>query len=377
MRSSNMEKRQTPKFSVSDFLAVVNQSLDVAFGDIEVEGEISSFKLNQQKYIFFDLKDKDGSVGCFMMAWQLRMPIEDGMKVVVRAVPKVTNWGKFSLTVQAIRPVGEGSLKKSFELLKAKLAKEGLFDESRKRSLPSRPTRVAIISSTQAAGYLDFVKIANERLGGTHFDVYHTRVQGEGAADDIITALERANHASEPYEVIVIVRGGGSQDDLAVFSDEKLVRAVVGSRVPVMTGIGHEVDETLIDFAADVRAATPSQAAYLLLPSKDDLLVDVRSNYTVIERVLGDGLRQAQTIARDSVERCRLAAENRLGQLRGQIADKRQLIESYNPENILARGYSLLRGEVEVGAQVEIITKKHKIKAEVKSYEERSRTVIG
>lgn len=377
MRSSNMEKRQTPKFSVSDFLAVVNQSLDVAFGNIEVEGEISSFKLNQQKYIFFDLKDKDSSVGCFMMAWQLRMPIEDGMKVVVRAVPKVTNWGKFSLTVQAIRPVGEGSLKKSFELLKAKLSKEGLFDESRKRSLPDRPTRVAVISSTQAAGYLDFVKIANERLGGTHFDVYHTRVQGEGAADDVITALERANQAPEPYEVIVIVRGGGSQDDLAVFSDEKLVRAVVGSRVPVMTGIGHEVDETLIDFAADVRAATPSQAAYLLLPSKDDLLTNVKSSYMVIERVLGDALRRAQTIARDSVERCRLAAENRLGQLRGQIADKQQLIESYNPENILARGYSLLRGEVEVGVQVEIITKKHKIKAEVKSYEERSRTIIG
>ena len=156
-----------PTFRVSDFLAVVNQSLDVAFGVVEVEGEVSSFNVNHQKYVFFDLKDATGSVSCFMTVWQLRTPIEDGMKVVVRAAPKVTNRGKFSLTVSDIRPIGEGSLKKSFELLRAKLEKEGLFDDARKRPLPTLPSRVAVISSTDAAGYADFMKIAEERFGGS------------------------------------------------------------------------------------------------------------------------------------------------------------------------------------------------------------------
>ena len=145
-----MENGQSPLFSVSDFLASLNQTLEYAYPSVEVEGEVASFKVNQGKYVFFDLKDAGGSVGCFMTVWQLRVPIEDGMKVIVRAVPKVTPWGKFSLTVQSIRPSGEGSLKKSFELLKAKLEKEGMFAEERNHSLPSPPTHMGMISSTQA-----------------------------------------------------------------------------------------------------------------------------------------------------------------------------------------------------------------------------------
>lgn len=122
-----MEKSPSPIFSVSDFLAALNQTLEYAYPFVEVEGEVASFKVNQNKFVFFDLKDAGGTVGCFMTVWQLGIPIEDGMKVVVRATPKLTPWGKFSLTVQSIRPSGEGSLKKSFELLKAKLEKEGLL----------------------------------------------------------------------------------------------------------------------------------------------------------------------------------------------------------------------------------------------------------
>ena len=120
-----------PQFSVSDFIALTNQTLEYAYPSVDIEGEVSSFKVNQGKFVFFDLKDAGASVGCFMMLFQLRVPIEDGMKVVVTASPKLTQWGKFSLTVRAIRPSGEGSLKKSFELLKAKLDKEGLFAPER------------------------------------------------------------------------------------------------------------------------------------------------------------------------------------------------------------------------------------------------------
>src|SRR5690606_19970645 len=128
------------------------------------------------------------SVGCFMMVFQLRLPIEDGMKVVITAQPKLTQWGMFSLTVKSIRPSGEGSLKKSFELLKEKLDKEGLFSPERKRPLPRMPQRVAVISSTQAAGYADFMKITSDRWGGGQFDVAQVQVQGEAAPDQMIRA---------------------------------------------------------------------------------------------------------------------------------------------------------------------------------------------
>ena len=153
-----MEKLQ---LSVSDFIALTNQTLEYAYPTVVIEGEVASFKINQGKYVFFDLKDSEASVGCFMMAFQLRMPVEDGMKVTIKASPQLTRVGKFSLTVRSIRPSGEGALKKSFELLRAKLAAEGLFASERKRLLPSAPQRIAVVSSTQAAGYADFIKICD------------------------------------------------------------------------------------------------------------------------------------------------------------------------------------------------------------------------
>lgn len=372
-----MENEQTPRFSVSSFLAVINQALEVAFGVVEVEGEVSSFKVNHQKYVFFDLKDEQGLVNCFMTVWQLRVPIEDGMRVIVRASPKVTDWGKFSLTVQAIRPVGEGSLKKSFEILKDKLTKEGLFDESRKRELPERPKRVAVITSTQSAGYVDFVKIANQRLGGTKFFVYHTRVQGDGAADDIIQAIDKSNQASQPYQALVIIRGGGSQEDLAVFNDEKLVRAIASSRSPVLTGIGHEIDETLADFVADVRAATPSEAAFVLLPDRQAVLNQVDSQKQRMLQVLQQKFNDYKSSAMELVSRCRMVFSDRLRAVQAEMAAKASLLESFNPEAVLARGYALIRGKVEVGSELEIVTKELNIYTEVKRYDKRTRTDIG
>ncbi|MDO4508088.1 MAG: exodeoxyribonuclease VII large subunit, partial [Candidatus Saccharibacteria bacterium] len=263
--------------SPSDFVAVVNETLEYGYSGVLIEGEVASFKINQGKWVFFDLKDAETSVSCFMTLWNLKMPIEDGMKVVVRAVPKVTKWGRFSLTVSAIQPVGEGSLKKSFELLKKKLAEEGLFDPAKKRPIPKDLTRLGVISSTGAAGYHDFVKILNARWGGIRVSVAHTQVQGLDAAAQITRALKYFNERGE-VQAIAILRGGGSADDLAAFNDEELVRAIAASKIPVITGIGHEVDEVLADFAADVRASTPSNAAELLTLSREDEIRKVRQN---------------------------------------------------------------------------------------------------
>ena len=360
-----------PTFKVSDFLAVVNQSLDMAFGVVEVEGEVASFKVNHQKYVFFDLKDDTGSVGCFMTVWQMRSPIEDGMKVAVRAVPKVTQWGKFSLTVSEIRPIGEGSLKKSFELLRAKLDKEGLFDEARKRSLPEMPSLVAVISSTGAAGYADFMKIAGQRFGGVKFAVANVQVQGMESPKQIVRAIEYFNQLAELPEVIVIVRGGGSADDLATFNDEPLVRAIVASRVPILTGIGHETDESLSDLAADKAAVTPTNAAQILLPDKAVLIDNIDRKLRLagvhIEQVIEQSQSDIDKIMTSGF-RC---VQERMAEAEQQFKHMEQMLRAVDPRAVLERGYALIRGKMEIGGALDIETKQAFIKAEIKEYYEK------
>ena len=360
-----------PSFRVSDFLAVVNQMLDTAFGAVEVEGEVASFSVNHQKYVFFDLKDAEGSVGCFMTVWQLRVPIEDGMRVVVRAVPKVTKWGKFSLTVSEIRPVGEGSLKKSFELLKEKLAKEGLFDEERKRPLPALPSHVAVISSTNAAGYADFIDIATARYGGVKFVVANVQVQGLGAPKQIVRAIEYMNQLTELPEVIVIVRGGGSADDLAVFNDEPLVRAIAASRVPVVTGIGHETDESLSDLVADRAAITPSNAAQLLVPDKAVLIERVGRQLERAYARTAEAIEHVEMRLDEVLRRSVAVSEERVEEVEQSLSRMEQVLRVVDPRAVLERGYALIRGERRVGGLITIETSYERMNAEVKEYYEK------
>lgn len=351
-----MENVELPLLAVSDLIASLNQTLEYAYPSVAIEGEVSGFKVNQNKYVFFDLKDETGSIGCFMTVWQLRQPIEDGMKVVVTATPKLTNWGKFSLTVQAIRPNGEGSLKRSFELLKAKLEKDGLFSEERKRQLPAMPQHIAVISSTEAAGYADFIKIINDRWGGLHIEVAHVQVQGREAPDQMIRALRYFNTSQEPPEVIVMIRGGGSADDLSAFNDELLVREIAASRVPTLVGVGHETDTSLADLAADKRAATPSNAAQLVVPDKNELARHIQYRIrAVVSQLLEEVDRLIEKMdmrlgnAVDAINR----QHERLTQ---QLAYKKQILSELDPKKVLERGYAILRGDIKVGQVVEIET---------------------
>lgn len=359
-----MEKN-VPRLTVSDFIALTNQTLEYAYPSIEVEGEVASFKVNQGKFVFFDLKDASGSVNCFMTVWQLRVPIEDGMKVIVTATPKLTQWGKFSLTVRAIRPSGEGSLKKSFELLRAKLDKEGLFAQERKRLLPGLPQRVAVVSSVQAAGYADFIKIIDDRWGGLDIDVASVQVQGVSAPDQMIQALRYFNTLEQPPEVIVIIRGGGSADDLSAFNDELLVREIAASRVPTLVGVGHEVDVSLADMVADVRAATPSNAAQILVPDKAEVIRAVRrqvrsllprTEQAIDGKLAGINLRLSDTIA---------LIERRYVRQQDQLDNLRRVLNELDPHKVLARGYAMVRGDIAVGKMIEIEKSDIVITAEV------------
>lgn len=360
----------TQVYSVSDFQAVCNQIMETAFSGVVVEGEVASFKINQGKYVFFDLKDEQSSVGCFMMKYALRFPLEDGMKVRVRAIPKLTNWGKFSLTVQAVMPVGEGDLKKSFELLKKKLGAEGLFAPEKKRPLPENIVKIGVISSTQAAGYADFCKILDERWGGLELQVAHTQVQGMTAADQIIKALNYLNERGE-VQVIAVIRGGGSADDLAVFNDEALVRAIAASKIPVITGIGHEVDESLCDLAADVVASTPSNAAQMLSRDRREVIMNIRSDIVRINNLFNTEVEKRISEVREEILRVGDELIVRITTLESEIASQRRILAQLNPEKILERGYALVKGEVSVGNVVKITTSKQEIKAKITEIKER------
>lgn len=268
----------TPQvISVSEFLGIINETLGFAYPQVVIEGEVSSFKVNQGKFVFFDLKEGDSVLNCFMMVHALKLPVEDGMKVRVTGTPKVMpKSSRFSLTVRAIELAGEGELRRAMELLRQKLESEGLFAVERKRPLPKYPRTIGLITSQQSAAYSDFMKILNARWSGVTVQLADVTVQGATAPDQITAALEHFNTMAEPVDVIALIRGGGSLEDLSAFSTEPVARAVAASRTPIIVGVGHEIDFSLADYAADVRAATPSNAAQLIVPDRTEILAHVR-----------------------------------------------------------------------------------------------------
>ena len=332
-----------PVFGVSDAVALFNQMLETATPHITVVGEVANFKINHGKWVFFDIKDEESTLGCFMSTFSLRVAIEDGMKVVVTARPNITRWGKFSLTIQTIRPMGEGSIRRSFELLRAKLDQEGLFSSERKRRLPEMPQVIGVISSTGAAGYIDFTKIIGERFSGLTLQVANVQVQGDDAPQQVIAALNYFNELATPPEVIAILRGGGSRDDLVAFDDEPLVRAIAGSRVPVITGIGHEIDVTLADLVADVRAATPSNVAQLIVPSHREIVERIDSS---LKQVLSQMDHTTTDLADEVNEREKglfETIERQIDDLTRRYDTMCQVMRQLDPRAVLKRGYALVR----------------------------------
>ncbi len=358
------------KYTPTEFLSVVNQTLDYAYGSVLIEGEVASFKVNQGKWVFFDLKDEESSVSCFMTLFQMRMPLEDGMKVIVRGTPKVTKWGKFSLTVQTVTPVGEGSLKKAYELLKKKLTEEGLFAPEKKRGLPENLTKIGVISSTQAAGYADFIKIINARWGGLEVQVAHTQVQGLDAPDQMIRALNYFNERGE-VQLIVMIRGGGSADDLACFNDETLVRTIAASKIPVATGIGHEIDESLADLAADIRASTPSNLAEIITPDKKSMIALVKETVDKAGRVISQKIDEQILKNKDEIARISREIKLKADELLNDVLQKQKILDALNPEATLKRGYAIVSGKISPGSVVEITTVDKSIKAKVEEVNER------
>lgn len=331
-----------PVFGVSDFVAVFNQTVAYAYPSVVIEGELSSFRVSKNRWVYFDLKDEDANVRFFGSVYNLPGPLEDGMMLRVVGSPQLHPKFGFSITVQSIQLAGEGTIKKAAKLLEAKLSKEGLFEQARKRMLPYPPKFIGLITSGESAAYADFVKVIGSRWSGLEIGLYDVQVQGEDAPTQIIAALEYFNSHAQAPDVLVITRGGGSSDDLQAFNTESITRAVAGSRIPTLVAIGHEIDVSLAEMAADMRASTPSNAAELLVPDRQRELAELHD----VSQRMSDSVQRAIARAREKLsafdEQSRDYINLVLRRQRVQLEGTRKLLSVINPSTVLKRGYALV-----------------------------------
>ena len=262
-------------YSISELNDEVASTLTEAFGFIWVEGEISNLMRSAAGHVYFSLKDESASVRCAMFRMQnqsLDFELRDGMQILARAkVGLYKQRGEFQLIVEYAEESGEGLLRQRFELLKQTLQKEGLFDEFHKKPLPKIPKTIGLVTSPKGAAVQDIIKTIKRRYPIVRVIVYPTLVQGNEAIQKIASAIDIANQRDE-CDVIIIARGGGSLEDLWCFNEELVARSIFHSKIPIISGIGHETDFTIADLVADLRAATPTAAAEIALPTTSEIV---------------------------------------------------------------------------------------------------------
>jgi exodeoxyribonuclease VII large subunit len=276
IQSANTAPTEEPKvLSVSQLTKQIKESLEEDFVTIWVQGEVSNFTAHGSGHFYFSLKDAGAQVSAVMFRGanaKLRFRPENGLEVIVRGrISLYEPRGTYQIMCEMMEPVGAGALQKAFEQLKAKLQREGLFEATKKRALPKFPERVAIVTSPTGAAIKDMLNILGRRNRSIEITIIPCQVQGAKAAPEIKNALEIANKLGI-FDVIVVGRGGGSIEDLWAFNDEALARAIAASPTPVVSAVGHEIDFTIADFVADLRAPTPSAAAELIVANTEDVI---------------------------------------------------------------------------------------------------------
>ncbi|MDQ3621103.1 MAG: exodeoxyribonuclease VII large subunit [Verrucomicrobiota bacterium] len=266
---------------MSEITRAVRAAIENQLGVVWVQGEVSNCRKQGSGHQYFTLKDEHSQLACVLFArpgmWRKQVALSDGMHVQVRGALTVYEArGQYQLNVQLVQPAGAGLLQARFEALKRKLDAEGLFDPGRKRALPKFPAAVGVITSPTGAAVRDMLNIFTRRAPWVRVVLRSVRVQGDGAAEEIVAALEEMNWLAQsglpPVEVIIVARGGGSAEDLWEFNEEVLARAIAASTLPVVSAVGHEIDFTIADFVADLRAPTPSAAAELVVPDTAEIL---------------------------------------------------------------------------------------------------------
>jgi exodeoxyribonuclease VII large subunit len=355
--------------SVSALTSLVKELLEGSLPSVLVEGEISNCRPASSVHLYFTLKDRGAMLQAVMFRYRSKaLGFEPADGALVRARGAVTVYaarGQYQLLVERMERAGEGDILAMLEARKRALAAEGLFDEARKRALPRFPSRVAVVSSPTGAAIRDILNVLKRRNAGMGVVLLPAAVQGEEAAAQIAAQIEAANRMSLG-DVIIVGRGGGSLEDLLPFSDELVVRAVAASRIPVISAVGHEIDWALSDFAADLRAPTPSVAAELVSESRAALRRELRQFSTELETALRSRVDRARLLVGrfepSAVEarlmRVFMPAARRLDEARGELgrgmsaaleAKARRLelasreLAATSPEAVLARGFSVVR----------------------------------
>ncbi len=309
--------------TVSELTTAVRDTLETAFGDVWVEGEISNCRIWNTGHAYFTLKDDGAQIRAVMFrsaVRYLKFKLEDGLHVVARGrlgvyEPK----GEYQLQCEHMQPHGLGALQLAFEQLKKKLAAEGLFDQSRKRTLPALPRKIGIVTSLDGAALRDIIKVLRRRHPNAHLVIRPARVQGETAAAEVTRGL-RAISRVEGVDVVILARGGGSIEDLWAFNEEVVARAIAACSVPVICAVGHEVDFTIADFVADLRAPTPSAAAELVVSAKDELSTTVTRLSHRLEAAVRVGVQRRRAAVNALANRRGLAGWPGRVMMRGRLA---------------------------------------------------------
>ena len=284
-------------YTVSRLNREVRFVIEGSFPTLWVEGEISNFAAPHSGHWYFSLKDATAQVRCAMFRPQnrrLSFTPKDGMQVLVKArVSLYEGRGDFQLLAEHLEEAGEGKLRQEFEALKKRLLEAGLFAEEHKKPLPAIPRCIGIITSPTGAAIRDILSVLQRRFASVPVIIYPTLVQGDLAAPNIVKAIETANHRNE-CDALILTRGGGSLEDLWPFNEEKVAYAIYRSNIPIVSGVGHEIDFTIADFVADLRAPTPSAAAELATPDREELLNSLDQHQKQLARLAKQKLQQFQ-----------------------------------------------------------------------------------
>jgi exodeoxyribonuclease VII large subunit len=358
----------TKTLTVAQLTAQIKNSLEGEFPNVWVSGEISNYSRPQSGHSYFTLKDDQAQIRAVIWrgtASRIKFDLADGLDVICHGhIDVYAPRGSYQLVIDELQPKGMGALELALRKLREKLAAEGLFDPARKRPLPPFPRRLAFVTSPTGAAVRDFLEVLRRRWRGVDVLVIPARVQGEGAAAEIVAGIRLANRLSPPPDVLVVGRGGGSLEDLWTFNEEPVVRAIAASRIPTVSAVGHEIDVTLADLAADVRALTPSEAAERVVPAGDEIAARMRGyqqrlRHAAHRRVMWlrarwEGLAAQRPFRRpfDLVhDRSRRLDELALGgsaviqrivrDRQGRLAMLAGKIESLSPLQVLGRGYTI------------------------------------
>lgn len=323
--SNNQIQRQI--YTVSELTSDIKSLLEESFPFVWISGEISNFKIPVSGHLYFTLKDENAQINAVMFRGQarnLKFDPNDGLSIVgLGRVSVYKQRGTYQIIFEHLEPKGVGALQLSFEQLKTRLAAEGLFDEKHKKPLPFLPKKICIITSPTGAVIHDMLKIINSRFPNIHIEIIPVNVQGERAVNEIVSAFELLNNrvkTIDSADVAILARGGGSLEDLSAFNSEDVARAVFASEIPVISAVGHETDFTIADFVADIRASTPSKAAEIVVPEKDELINKCTELSGLLKFHINNRIKQLKTILEHTSKRL-VDPKNKIQDLRLRIDD--------------------------------------------------------